>query len=211
MPTGAPKIGSPSRTTLTGRYRLEYPIGHVLYELSSGYISNVCISPQGDLVAFAEHPVFGDNAGTVAVIDSSGRKSTISPQQAALASVVWAPSGNEVWFSAADDGFNMQLKASDMSAHLRAVLRVPGFPIINQIASDGRVLLTNASFRNSALALGPGQDQERDLTITDVSFVHAISREGRGAVGRAGCRHPSRLRHLCAPYGRLDTSPCRRW
>lgn len=67
-----------------GRYRLEYPIGHVLYE-TSGYVSDVRISPRGDLVAFVDHPVFGDNGGTISVVDSSGRKRGLgAPQEEVL-------------------------------------------------------------------------------------------------------------------------------
>ena len=59
-----------------GRYRLEYPIGHVLYE-TSGCVSNVRVSPKGDLVAFADHPDPGDNAGTIAMVDSRSDASAI--------------------------------------------------------------------------------------------------------------------------------------
>jgi hypothetical protein len=36
-----------------GHFRIEYPIGHALYEPSAGYVSNVRVSPKGDWVAFA--------------------------------------------------------------------------------------------------------------------------------------------------------------
>ena len=56
------------------QYRLEYPIGHVLYQTTTGYISDLRFSPQGDLIAFVDHPAFGNNAGAVAIVDvSSGR------------------------------------------------------------------------------------------------------------------------------------------
>ncbi len=47
---------------VNGRYRLEYPVGHVLYE-TDGYVSDVRVSPKGELVAFADHPLFGDDGG----------------------------------------------------------------------------------------------------------------------------------------------------
>ena len=56
--------------------------------------------------------------------------------------------------------------------------RVPGSIGIHQIAPDGRVLVQQDNSRLSAVALGPGQNQERDLTITDLTFVYAISRDG---------------------------------
>ena len=99
-------------------YRLEYPVGHVLYE-TSGYISDVRVSPKGDVVAFADHPTFGDDAGTVAVVDSSGRKRTISAQHSTIRGLAWTPSGKEVWFTGADAGIlSLQLKATDLSGQL---------------------------------------------------------------------------------------------
>ena len=167
---------------LDSHYRLEYPVGHVLYE-TSGYISDVRVSPKGDLVAFADHPTFGDDAGTVAVVDSSGRKRTISAQHSTIRGLAWTPSGKEVWFTGADAGIlSLQLKAADLSGHTRLLSRVPGQIVIHQIASDGRVLAQHKSARVSALVLGPGENQERDLTITDLTFVHAISPDGRQAL-----------------------------
>jgi hypothetical protein len=46
-----------------GHHRIEYPIGHVLYQATTGWLSNVRVSPKGGWVAFAEHPTFGDDAG----------------------------------------------------------------------------------------------------------------------------------------------------
>ncbi|HET7451732.1 MAG TPA: serine/threonine-protein kinase, partial [Thermoanaerobaculia bacterium] len=45
------------------RSRLEYPIGKMLYE-TGGWISHARVSPKGDLVAFCDHPVSGDDAGS---------------------------------------------------------------------------------------------------------------------------------------------------
>ena len=55
------------------RYRLEYPAGKVLYE-TGGWISHPRVSPTGDEVAFLDHPVFGDDRGSVAIVDRPGRR-----------------------------------------------------------------------------------------------------------------------------------------
>ena len=47
-----------------GRNRLEFPIGKVLYE-TSGWISHPRVSRKGDLVAFLDHPLPGDDAGSL--------------------------------------------------------------------------------------------------------------------------------------------------
>ncbi|MGZ5382268.1 MAG: protein kinase domain-containing protein, partial [Thermoanaerobaculia bacterium] len=59
------------------RYRLEFPAGKVLYE-TTGWISHPRISPKGDAVAFLDHPLFGDDRGSVAIVDRSGKKTTLS-------------------------------------------------------------------------------------------------------------------------------------
>src|SRR6185369_12953391 len=46
-------------------YRLEFPAGKVVYE-TSGWVSFPRISPKGDMLAFLDHPVFGDDRGSVA-------------------------------------------------------------------------------------------------------------------------------------------------
>ena len=51
--------------------QLEYPPGKVLYK-SSGYLSDLRISPDGNQVAFMEHPLRWDDRGYVKVVDRSG-------------------------------------------------------------------------------------------------------------------------------------------
>jgi eukaryotic-like serine/threonine-protein kinase len=161
-----------------GRYRLEYPIGHALYE-TSGYVSDVRVSPRGDLVAFADHPGFGDNGGAIAVLDLSGHKRTLSAPQRGILGLAWAPSGKEVWFSATATGASARLKSVDFSGRERMLARVPGILAIHDVARNGRVLLRHENPRVIAMGLGPGQKQERDLTIVDWTLDFAISPDGR--------------------------------
>ena len=161
-----------------GRFRLEYPIGHALYE-TDGYISDVHVSPKGNMVAFADHPVFGDNGGTVAVVDAAGRKRSLSATQTGILGLAWAPSGKEVWFSGADTGISVQLKSVDLSGHERILASAPGTLAIHDVNRDGLVLLRHENSRAITVALGPGQSREHDLTVTDWTEVNAISPDGR--------------------------------
>ena len=162
-----------------GHFRIEYPIGHVLYEPTTGYVSNVRVSPKGEWVAFAEHPTLGDDAGYVAMVDSSGRKRILSPHQSAIEGINWAPSGKEVWFTGAAMAIEFQLRAADLSGHTRVVDRIPGIPTLFDIARDGRVLLGQSIHRVLTYARGPGQDQESDVTIQNWSEASTISSDGR--------------------------------
>ncbi len=162
-----------------GHFRIEYPIGHVLYDAATGWLTNVRVSPRGGWVAFAEHPTLGDSAGNVVMVDSSGRKRTLSPSQSAIEEVNWAPSGKEVWFTSAEESTRFQLWAADLSGHTRVVNRIPAAPTLYDIARDGHVLLGQNIFRILTFARGFGQDQEHDVTIQNWSDASAISPDGR--------------------------------
>jgi eukaryotic-like serine/threonine-protein kinase len=111
-------------------------------------------------------------------VDSSGRKRSLSALQG-IFGIAWAPSGKEVWFSGSIIGVVAQLNSVDLSGHGRLLARVPGGLAVYDIARDGRVLLSHQNLRAGAIALGPGESQERDLTVTDWTLVHAISPDGR--------------------------------
>ena len=51
--------------TVSGKMRLEYPPGKVLYE-THGWVSHPRISPDGTSVAFIDHPVPLDDGGWIA-------------------------------------------------------------------------------------------------------------------------------------------------
>jgi hypothetical protein len=81
-----------------GRFRLEYPIGKVLYE-ASGWITYPRLSPKGDRIAFLDHPTLGEDDGSVSVVDLSGHKTNLSSGWKNLKGLAWSPSGDEIWFS----------------------------------------------------------------------------------------------------------------
>lgn len=165
-----------------GHFRIEYPIGHILYEPPTGYVSNVRVSPKGDWVAFGEHPTLGDDAGSVAIVDSSGHKRTLTPKQTALEGMNWTPSGKEVWFTSAVVGTEFQLRGVDLSGRVRVVDRIPGIPTLYDIARDGRVLLGQGTLRILTYVRGPGPDQERDVTVQNWSEDSAISSDGKQVI-----------------------------
>jgi Tol biopolymer transport system component len=178
-PIGAPTTRSPSPIYVDGHFRIEYPIGHSLYEPATGWLTNVRVSPKGDWVAFAEHPTLGDSAGDVVMVDSSGHKRMLSRRQSSIVKVNWAPSGKEVWFTSSEESTKFQLRATDLSGHTRVVDRIPAAPTLYDIARDGRVLLGQTIFQILAYAQGIGQNRERDMTIQNWSDASAISPDGR--------------------------------
>ena len=62
------------------------------------------VSPKGDRVAFIDHPVQGDDSGTIAVVDSAGRKTTLTDVWYTVQGLAWTPDGSQVWFTASRTG-----------------------------------------------------------------------------------------------------------
>jgi Tol biopolymer transport system component len=157
--------------------RLDYPIGKLLYE-TNGWISHPRVSPRGDLVAFIDHPVLRDDGGFIAVVDRSGKKRTLSPFYATAQGLAWRPDGSEIWYTAAEGGFNRAVHALTLSGKARLVGRVPGISTVRDISKDGRVLMTNESSRLGILSRKQGEEKERELSWLDFSLITDISPDG---------------------------------
>ena len=82
-----------------GLERLELPLGKVLYQ-TSGYISDIRFSPSGDRIAFADHPVYADDAGAVAVVDREGHRTVLSEGWTSIHGIAWTRDGGAIWFGA---------------------------------------------------------------------------------------------------------------
>ena len=140
-----------------GRYRLEYPIGTLLYE-PPGWITYARISPEGDRIAFLDHPRLGDLGGLVGLIDSAGKKTTLSSDWKSLQGLAWSSTGDEIWFtgSRTGKGGSSALYAVSLTGRERTVFSSPGTLKLNDISRDGQVLLTRGTTRGGIMALGAG-------------------------------------------------------
>jgi len=158
--------------------RLEYPIGKVLFE-TTGWVGQIRVSPKGDVVAFVDHPFANDDGGRVAIVDLAGKKTNLTQIYATIQGLVWTPEGEEVWYTAAEGGFNRAVHAVTRGGKTRLVGRVPGISTIRDISKDGHVLMTNESARLGILERGPGDDKDRELSWLDYSLVTDISLDGQ--------------------------------
>jgi len=159
-------------------YRLEYPIGNVLYE-TSGWINWVRVSPDGKQVAFLDHPLLGDSRGSVMLIGSDKKARTLAADFADIWGLAWAPGGSEIWFTASGTGINRTLNAVTPAGKMRVVLEVPGSITLQSIAPDGRVLLTNESERRGTYAHHEGEKEDRDVEWFDWTRLSALSPDGQ--------------------------------
>jgi Tol biopolymer transport system component len=175
---------SPDGTTLAivrqaeGREALESPPGKVIYE-NGGAIGHPRFSPQGDRIAFFEHPGHGTDNGSVAVVDLSGNKTILSTQWTDLTGLAWSPKGDEIWFSGARDNGSGRIFAVTRGGVDRGVISFPSDMVLYDIAPDGKILLAGEDWRGGIYALTPGHSQETDLSLFDFSIASDLSADGK--------------------------------
>jgi len=161
-----------------GRNRLEYPVGKPLYETGE-WIGHPRFSPKGNLIAFIDHPVQGDDSGSLAVIDLAGNKKTLSGEWFTIQGVAWSPDGQEIWFTASKSGVDRTLYAITLDGKERMVLRLPGAVMIFDIFKDGRVLLMRASWRRELVGMTADDTKQHDLSWLDYTYPADISADGK--------------------------------
>ncbi len=166
---------------VSGKWRLEFPIGKVLYE-TIGSLSDVRFSPQGDAIAFMEHPNSGDDRGTVGLTDLSGNKRVLTPEWAGEQGLAWSPDGSEVWFTAIQARERGRpLFAVNRSGKQRLVLNTPGELVLSDIARDGRVLMMQRQ-RRFEVMLGELGGETHALSWLEIMLGSALSRDGKYAL-----------------------------
>lgn len=161
-----------------GRNRLEYPVGTLLYE-TAGYISDIRFSPDGNMIAFHDHQLQGDNRGTIAVVDLAGTKTTLTSEFASADGLAWSPAGDEVWFTASKAGEATALFAVTLSGKQRLVATAPAHLLLRDISHDGRVLLTRDTDTSPIISRAPGEVDERNLTWLNFVRVNDLSIDGK--------------------------------
>ena len=160
-----------------GKRRLEYPIGTPLYE-TAGTLREPRFSPSGDRIAFLDHPIFGDDRGSVAMVDRAGKVTRLTELWKSIQGLAWAPDGNEIWFTAADHGPIRALYAVSRAGRLRTILRPPGSLAIQDISRDGQVLLADWTMRYGIAGRRASDSEERDLSWLDWSAARDLSTDG---------------------------------
>jgi eukaryotic-like serine/threonine-protein kinase len=159
-------------------WRLEYPIGKVLLD-SINWISNPKISPDGKSVAFADHEnTMGDDEGSVAVIGPDGHEKKLASGFVSLEGIQWAPSGDELWFTATRNGSAENLHGVTLAGKERVITNVPGGMWL-QDQRDGLALMVAHQIRIGIRGKSPSGKDERELGWLGWSLLKDISRDGK--------------------------------
>ncbi len=185
------------------KVQLEYPAGKVIYS-TAGYVDYVHVSLSGKEVAFVEHPIYGDDRGWVALIDSSGARKQLTREFATIQGLAWSRNGKEVWFTASDST-ERQLYGVTPEGKQREILTTPQGTRILDVAADGRALLSSEQHLTEITAIDPATGKERrGLEWFDGSMAGDILPDGKAIVflewgGPAGSLY-------LAVYRKLDGS-----
>ncbi len=162
------------------RRRLEFPIGKVLYQ-TAGWISDVRFSPGGDRIAFMNHPTLWDNRGTISLVDlSSSHVANLTQEWESEQGLAW--NGDEIWFTAAEKGTNLNLMAVKPGAKVRTVLDLPMGITLQDIAPDGRVLAALNSQRVALAFSTVGVEHDEDFSWHDWNVAKDISADGKSVL-----------------------------
>ncbi len=138
-------------------------------------ISHIRFSPQYDKIAFLDHPASYDNRGSVAVVDLAGHVRSLGGEWKSEQGLAWTPDGKEIWFGAVPKGDSLNLMAVDLAGKTRLVLNLPASITLQDIASDGRALVTLNAKRLALDTTALGSNDEVDLSWHDWNPARDIS------------------------------------
>jgi len=159
------------------KLRVEYPIGKMLLE-GENWLSDLRVSPDGDHLALFRHPPNVDDRGDLILLDRSGNLRTLSTGWESLEGLAWAPSGKEIWFSAAETGEQYCIRAVNLSGKQRTVYCGMSPTLIHDISPSGSALVSAQEHRVSMAMVEHGSSEEHSLNWLDNPYMPRLSRDG---------------------------------
>jgi eukaryotic-like serine/threonine-protein kinase len=164
--------------SLGGKFRLEYPVGTVLYETERRPPMMPRVSADGKLVAFFDFDVeVGDYA--LCVVGPGHPRQALSRGWRAIGALNWSPDNREIWFSGGQPGGDPALYAVTLKSEQRLVSQTGGMIVMQDVARDGRVLLSTVNSRLGILYVSPNGSPQRDLAWLDSSLLYDLSNEAQ--------------------------------
>jgi DNA-binding winged helix-turn-helix (wHTH) protein/Tol biopolymer transport system component len=168
-----------------GRCAVEFPVGNVLYAATGGrWLSDVRLSPRGDSLAFLEHPLEGDDAGYVQLVNLRGDKRVLTRFWFSVHGLAWDPSGDSLWFTASDAQSGRERPRAvfhlTLSGTVQRAAAESGDLTLHDVSRNGTLLLSRDVERYEILANVSGAT--RDLSWLDFSRADDLSADGKKLV-----------------------------
>ena len=161
-----------------GKFHLEYPVGTLLYEAERRPPQMPRVSADGKLVAFFDFDVEGGDYA-LCVVGANHPKQTLSRGWRTIGALNWSPDNREVWFSGGQPGTDPALYAVTLAGAQRLVSQTGGIIVMQDVARDGRVLLSTVNSRLSIHYLPPDGSAARDLAWLDSSLAFELSTDAQ--------------------------------
>ena len=168
------------RHDIGGKTRIEYPIGHTIYETGKGRITSLRVSPDGKSIAFWDPTGRGWN---LAVVDLTGHKKLLldmADRYSSWGYMAWSPSGHEIWFDAVEGEKSPGIFAVSLSGRRRVLMRTAIRMLLTDVSNQGGVLAETGELRGE-LMFGRIGESEKDLAWLGDPIGPDIRRDG-GAV-----------------------------
>jgi Tol biopolymer transport system component len=143
---------------------------------STGWICNPRFSPDGQSIAFADRPDLATTAGSVIVVDRSGKKKILSEGWKIVFGLAWR-SNDEIWFNASRTTRSVQTLAVNLNKSEHVITSAAGDFEVVDVSRQGDALFFRTNIR-ARMFYGDGKE-ERELSWFDWSTVADISRDGK--------------------------------
>ncbi|MES1259722.1 MAG: protein kinase, partial [Gemmatimonadota bacterium] len=117
---------------------LEYPAGTARYR-TTGWLSDIRISPDGQQLAFLDHAIPVDDRGHLVIIDLKSGHTTPGTDVLTIQGVVWSRDGSEV-YSATGKDLHRRIVAFSRAGAMRTVLAGPDGLVMLDRSPGGRAL-----------------------------------------------------------------------
>ena len=163
-------------------FRLEYPIGTVLYR-TDGWISSPRVGRDGRRVAFADHERAGDDAGRVAVIETGHEPRRLSSVLNFLQGVAWSADGDAILASYGSSDAGAYVTAFPLDGAPRDVVRAMSAVRLHDVAPNGELLLTDDRMPVSIEGKLAGGPMRVSIGGWADSAIGGISEDGEVVVG----------------------------
>jgi serine/threonine protein kinase/Tol biopolymer transport system component len=175
--------------TVSGRCRLEFPIGNVVYD-TIGWIAHPRFNPSGDAIALLDHPFLNDDRGSVVLVTIAEKTHRpLTKESQSVEGLAWSPDGKEVIFSSEEGNNARAVAAVTLSGKQRLVAASAGPLWLHDVAPDGRALVSREIVRAGIVGI-QGNARPIDLSWFDYSVVRDLSADGKNIIfsesGEAG-------------------------
>jgi eukaryotic-like serine/threonine-protein kinase len=163
-----------------GACRLEFPVGHLVYEETGGaWISHARISPDGERIAFLEHPLANDDMGHAVILHLRNGQKNLSKDFSAAVGLAWENASN-LLFTASKAGvgggraiFRFAINGSESLVRRESIALT-----IHDVTSDGGLLLTRDVQGDEVFGHFQDGTPDRIVTCLNVCVPADLSADG---------------------------------